>query len=975
MSAPFRLPTGGLIDRGRPLGFTFDGVAMTGFYGDTVASALLANGVTIVGRSLKGHRPRGVVAAGVEEPNALVSVEGGGFFEPMARATEIPLRDGMRVRSLNAWPNAHIDLAAMMGVGSALTVAGFYYKTFIWPAWSAYEWIVRKAAGLGRLPRRSGPDPSLHAHESIDVLIVGGGPAGIAAAETLAGSGLQVVLAEARERLGGSLSRQSTIAGEAGGDWLRQSEAVLERSGNVAIGRRTMVAGAYAGNLFVLDEKDGEGGHRLYKLSARQVVLATGAIEQPLLFANNDRPGVMLADAVRLYLEDFAVVPGRRGVVVTNSDSAWELVPKLARAGVAVAALVDSRRREACRHAAAIEALGVTPLFEATVTAVRGVGGVRGVSVSRQAHPAETVECDFLAVSGGWLPLLHLAAHRGSRPRYDAEAGTLQLTRWPDGWHACGSVAGSASVEAVLLEGAAAGVAAAAALGRSVRPAYEGRARPRPAIQPPIQPMPRHEAKVWVDLQADVTLRDVRIAAAEGFGAPEHLKRYTTGGMAADQGRTSSLNLLRSLAEVSGRDMAGLGVTTFRPPFAGLNMGAIAGLRRGALHAPVRETPMLAEHLALEAEMGEFGGWRRADHYRSNAPDREKAVSVEMAAVRNAVGVFDGSPLGKVEIAGPDAARFVDRFYVSDMIGLKPGHIRYSLLLREDGIIFDDGVAVRLSEDRFLLSPTSGRADQVLFHLERWRQTEWPDLRVAIASIGSQWATLALSGPASRQLLTALGPDFPVDRESFPHMRFREGRVAGVPARVARVSFTGELQFELSVPARHGAALWRRAMEAGRDLGVRPVGIEAWLRLRVEKGYIHVGVDTDGRTLPDDIGFGAIARKKAADFIGKRSLDLSYANDPDRDQLVGLLAGDGAVLEPGGRILAAGHARPPAPVDGRVTSATMSVAAGGSIALAMLRRGRERLGEVVAIQQGGRQLRARVTEPVFHDPAGARLRA
>jgi sarcosine oxidase subunit alpha len=481
--------------------------------------------------------------------------------------------------------------------------------------------------------------------------------------------------------------------------------------------------------------------------------------------------------------------------------------------------------------------------------------------------------------------------------------------------------------------------------------------------------------KIWIDFQSDVTARDLAVAARENYASVEHLKRYTTTGMATDQGRTSNVNALAILARETGRDIGNIGVTTFRPPFVGLKMNAVAGISRGPLHAPIRRTPLHDEHLRLGADMADFGPWRRPDHYSRNGPNRDKSVAVEMAAVREGVGLFDASPLGKVEVAGPDAAVFLDRFYISDLLTLKPGGIRYSLILREDGVVFDDGVIVRLSPNHFLASPTSAHADQVAALFERWRQTEWPGLQVAVAPVSSNWATLAIAGPRARELLSRLEPSMAIDPQSFRHMTLRQGSILGTACRIARVSFTGELQFEISVRARFAAALWRHLLDAGQDIGIRAVGMEAWLRLRLEKGFIHIGTDTDGRTTPDDIGFGAMAARKSGDFLGKRSLSLPYMASVGREQLVGLRTSGPARLEVGGRIFAPGHAMPPAPTEGRVTSACFSPSVDDWIGLALLENGRARRGEKVTIHQSGRQIEATVVAPVFYDPSGSRMQA
>jgi len=980
----YRLPVGGLIDRRRSISFTFDGRPMTGFAGDTAASALLAAGVRIVGRSFKAHRPRGVFAAGVEEPNAVISVLQETSFEPMMRATQVVLREGMAFRSLNAWPSAKHDAAAIFGLAAPLMVSGFYYKTFLWPSWKFYEGFIRRAAGIGRL--RPAPDRIHyeHVHESTDILVIGGGPAGLVAAQGLVESGLSVTLAEDQPQLGGSLLWDSArIDGIASADWAAACERRLRRAGNIRVLSSSTVCGAYEGNLFVISERAinarGVPVHRIRKLQAKHVILAPGAVERPIPFQNNDRPGVMLASALRRYVNQYAVAPGRRAVIFTNNDSAYWAACDLVERGINVAALIDCRPAAGVAARRAVESRGIAARFDSQILDVRGRRGVTGVTVgNNESRARESLACDLLGVSGGWTPLVHLASHRGPRPVYDPGLAAFVMRELPSGWVQAGSVAATGSIAEAMSQGAAAARALIQVNARSAVISAEMPAVDEPANVAP-GPFWREVAgdpgRMWIDFQSDVTARDVALAARENYASVEHLKRYTTTGMAIDQGRTSNVNALSILARETNRDVGEVGVTTFRPPFVGLKMNAVAGIGRGPLHAPMRRTPLHDEHLGLSADMVDFGPWRRPDHYGKNGPDRERSVAVEMAAVREGVGLFDASPLGKIEVAGLDAAVFLDRFYISNLLTLKPGDIRYSLMLREDGVVFDDGVIACLSPTHFLASPTSAHADQVAALFERWRQTEWPKLRVAVASVSSNWATLAIAGPRARDLLSRLQPSMPIDPQSFRHMNFRPGSILGVSCRIARVSFTGELQFEISVRSRFAAALWRHLLNAGEDLGIRAVGMEAWLRLRLEKGFIHIGTDTDGRSTPDDIGFGAIAARKTADFLGKRSLSLSYMAGSDRERLVGLRTAKGVKLEVGGRIFAPGHTKPPAPTDGRVTSACFSPSAGGWIGLALLTNGRGSIGSKVTIYQMGRQIQATVVAPPFYDPSGIRMQA
>lgn len=982
----FRLPQGGLIDRGRPLEFTFDSRPLSGYQGDSLASALMANGVRVVARSMKYHRPRGIFAAGLEEPNAMLAVRDGFGYDPAVRAGQVQLAQGMEVRSLTGWPALGFDLGAVAQAAGGLLKAGFYYKTFMWPTWWLYEPFIRRSTGFGR------PDPTAprracdQRHASCDVLIVGGGVAGLAAAAGLLESGLRVVIADDRPRLGGALLWEpARIDGKTGADWAVACQGKLEAAENVQVLAATLVTGAYEGNFFTLLQtlpgSDGEGAKGgvkaecLWKVQARHVVLATGAVERPLVFAGNDRPGVMLASALRRYLGEFGVAPGREIAVFTNNDGGYRTALAASQAGLGVAAVVDSRPVAGSGAAESVEAAGIACIRSAEVVATSGYKGLRSVTVAPLGGgPARRLNCEVLAVSGGSTPLIHLAAHRGARPVYDDRAAAFVCPQLPEGW----LVAGHANGPCGLAEALEQGLAAAQVLRNKNNVPRAALARPA-ATGPEAEPAAPfwrattgRASTMWVDLQNDVTVADIELAAREGYQAVEHLKRYTTLGMGTDQGRTSNVNGLAVLAELTGRGLDEVGTTTFRPPYAGVRMATIAHVRHGDLYRPRRLMPAHDSHVAAGAVFEDFG-WQRPDWYRCNGETREAAVGAEMAAVRGAVGVFDASPLGKIEVSGPDAAAFLDRFYVTNVMTLKPGALRYSVMLREDGIIFDDGVLACLGTGFYLASPTSGQADAVARWIERWRQTEWPAMKVAVAPVTANWASLALAGPRARDLLKTLNPSFDVSAETFRQMQIREGRLDGVPARIARVSFTGELQYEVSVPARYGRDLLEGFLAAGAALGVRRVGMEAWLRLRLEKGYIHVGADTNGRTTPDDIGMAALVRNKQADFIGKRSLNLPYGRNPVREQLVGVKALRGR-LEVGGRVLAAGHSLPPCPSEGYVTSACDSPAAGGSIGLALIERGFARLGEAVRIYCGGRLVEAEICPAAFYDPEGGRLK-
>ena len=974
-SCGYRLPAGGLIDRSRTLSFTFNGRACSAHPGDTLAAALMANGVNLIGRSFKYHRPRGFYGAGLEDPNSMLAVRDGYGYEPALRAGQVQVSEGLVARSVTGWPSPAFDLAAIAQLGASMLGAGFYYKTFKWPTWALFEPVIERSTGFGRPKATVEKRAVHHRHASCDVLIVGGGPAGLSAARALTGSGLAVVLADDQPQLGGSLNWETTtIGGRPGAEWAKTVAAEVA-SGATMVLTSTTVTAAYEGNSFTLlqalHDSRGVRAEHHWELRARHVVLATGMIDRPLLFAGNDRPGIMLSSSVRRLIGEFGVAPARRLAIYTNNDSGYLTALSARSAGMDVAAVVDTRPQTAAMHAGAARSAGIECLFDSEITATSGYRRLSHIAVK-----GRKIACTGLAVAGGFTPLIHLASHRGVKPVYDSPRGVFLASNLPEGWQVAGGAAGAFDLATALTEGARAAQSICVSAGKPRRgeAAEAVEALSFGAGAPPVAaPRGSVSTKTWVDFQNDVKVSDVELAARENYISVEHLKRYTTLGMGTDQGRTSNVNGLALMAGLTGRSIDAVGTTTFRPPYTAVRMGSIANRRQGDLYKPRRRLPAHDWQAKHSAVFDDFG-WERPDWYRCNGADREAAVAAEMAAVRTRVGVFDGSSLGKIEVTGTDAAEFLSRCYVSNLRTLKSGRVRYSLMLKEDGVIFDDGVVACLADGHYLASPTSGQADVVAAWFERWRQTEWPSLRVAVSPVTSSWASIAIAGPEARALLARLEPDFDISNEAFPHMQIRQGQIAGVDARVARISFTGELQYEIAVPARYGASLLESLLTPAADVRPRLVGIEAWMRLRLEKGYLHVGSDTNGRTTPLDVGMAAAVRKRADDFIGKRSLSLAFATSPEREQLVGLIASEG-ILQVGGRVLSPGCLRVPATTEGYVTSACFSPSAGHWIGLALIERGHARHGEIVSVYCGGTVVRCRVGSTTFHDPANARLQA
>jgi sarcosine oxidase subunit alpha len=990
----FRLPTGGSIDRSRVLNFRFDGKSYEGHPGDTLASALLANGVRLVARSFKYHRPRGIVSAGAEEPGALVQLETGAATEPNRRPTEIALYDGLRATSQHAWPSLGFDLGALAGVLAPLLPAGFYYKTFMRPRalWETlWERVLRNMAGLGRTP--SAPDPARYdkCHTHCDVLVVGGGPAGLAAALAAGRSGARVILADSDTEFGGALLRRPYRIGEGSGmAWVDATVAELATLPEVRLLPGTTVTGLYDDNYVVaverVAEQLGPAGatrlprQRLWHIRAGRVLLAAGALERPLVFPDNDRPGIMLAGAVQAYLHRYAVIPGRRAVLFADNDDAYAVAASLAGVGVTIGAIVDPRGEAGAMARRAVFGLPLYPGHRVVGTA--GRKGLRRVWIRRfsddgAAHgESVAIDCDLLAVSGGGNPNLNLYAQAQGRLRFDERLAAFVPDTVEAAVECVGAARGSFALSGCLGEGAGAGARAALMCGFGngeppALPEVGDGAEPFPSSLSPV-PVRIGAGRAFVDLHNDVTAADIGLAAREGYAAIEHLKRYTTLGMGTDQGKTGNLPALGLLAATTGRGIAETGITTFRPPYVPVAYGLLAGRERGRLADPVRITPMHNWHIAAGAVFEDVGQWKRARYYPRPGEDVDGAVRRECRSARDGVALFDASTLGKIEVVGRDAGQFLDRIYVNHWQNLAIGRCRYGLMCREDGMVFDDGVGVRLAPDRFFLTTTTGNAGAVMDWLEEWLQTEWPELEVFCTSLTEEWASATLVGPRAREVLAALAPSLPLDPAAFPFMRTREAEIAGIAARIFRISFSGELSYEINVPADQGLALWEQLIEAGTPWGITPYGTEAMHVLRAEKGYVIVGQETDGSITPIDLGLGALVSLDK-DFLGRRSLNRSDTARADRKQLVGLLPDDPAeILPEGAPLVKEPGGVSPMPILGHVTSSYFGARVGRSFALALVEAGRSRHGEPVWAAFPDRVVACRICPPVFYDPDGRR---
>ena len=1001
MSKNLRVKTSKFIDETTRVSFKFNSKNYFGYKGDTLASALIANGIHLVGRSFKYHRPRGIMTAGSEEPNAIVQLNNNSALsEPNVRATEVEIYDGLEASSQNCWPSVNFDIGGINNFLSPLLPAGFYYKTFMWPAnfWEKYEYFIRKSAGLGKSP--AAPDPDIYDHKYIhcDVLVIGGGISGIMAAKTAAQNGLNTLLVEEKPNLGGTTiyqnSEQHKINNQTSSIWLEKEIANLESLDNLEIKTRTSVAAFHGYNFLLarenltdhlpIKDRTNKVRQRLLKIRAKKVITATGSLERPLVFNNNDRPGILLSSAIKKYIDFYGVSCGEDNVLFTNNDSAYETALSLFKKGIRVKAIVDIREQPSSKIIEEVESNGIKIYKEYTVVNTEGYKKINKISIMQLSKDGQSVigskidlDCDCLGLSGGWTPAVHLFTQSGGKLRFRDEDQVFIPNHYPSKQISIGSCNGDFELDEILnlvptqlknfLE--------------IEKTEYENLSIEisKNLSKRNIWLLPSDKVlgktKPFVDYQNDATAKDIKLALREGFRSIEHVKRYTTTGMGTDQGKLGNMHALGIIAETAGVKMGELGTTTFRPPYTPLSFGTIVGRNVGEYFDIFRKTTIHEWHVKNNAEFENVGQWKRAWYYPKTTEDMHQAVQRESKAARESAGILDASTLGKIDIQGTDASEFLNRVYTNTWSKLGIGKCRYGLMLHEDGMVYDDGVTTRLDENHYIMTTTTGGAANVMSKLEDYLQTEWPELDVYLTSVTDHFATISVCGPNSKKIVSKVIPDLDLSDENFPHMSFKNAKIDKVKCRVMRISFTGEHSYEINIQASFGKSVWEKCMEAGKEFNITPYGTETMHLLRAEKGFIIVGQDTDATMTPIDLQMDWIVSKKKYDFIGKRSLYRSDTIREDRKQLVGLLTDDPKiVLEEGAQIVEDTKLKP-IEMLGHVTSSYYSPNLNKSIALAVVRGGKNMMGKKLFIPMENKTISVTVADPVFLDKENKRLNA
>ena len=996
-----RVKTSNFIDETTRVSFKFNGKTYYGFKGDTLASALIANNIHLVGRSFKYHRPRGIMTAGSEEPNAIIQLGSDkGLTEPNVRATEVEIYEGLEAMSQNCWPSVNFDIGGINNILSPFIPAGFYYKTFMWPAnfWEKYEYFIRKSAGLGKSPTE--PDPDIYDHKYIhcDVLIIGAGISGIIAAKMAAKNNLKTLLLEEKNELGGSTIYQNSdffkIQNKKSSDWLKNEINELKKLSNLEIKTRTSVAAFHDYNYLLArenltdhlnnEEKKKKVRQRLLKIRAKNVIIATGSIERPLVFNNNDRPGIMLSSAVKKYADYYGVVCGKKTILFTNNDSAYESAISLNKKGLNVESIIDIREKSDSELVKEVEKIGIKIYWSHTVVDTHGYKRLKEIIIMPLSKDDMSVtgkkiniKCDCLAIAGGWTPAVHLFTQSGGKLKFRKEDQVFLPNVSQSKQISIGSCNGDFKLNEIIKN-----------LLLNVKNFLEIENTeydslkiecPSDNVKKNIWLLPSDKVigktKPFVDFQNDATAKDIQLALREGFRSIEHVKRYTTTGMGTDQGKLGNMHALGIVADTAGVKMGELGTTTFRPPYTPLTFGTIVGRNVGEFFDIFRKTPLHEWHEKNNAQFENVGQWKRAWYYPINNETMDEAVQRESKAARESAGILDASTLGKIDIQGTDASEFLNRIYTNSWSKLGIGKCRYGLMLNEDGMVYDDGVSTRLDENHYIMTTTTGGAANVMGKLEDFLQTEWPELDVFLTSITDHFATVSVCGPNSRKILNKIIPDLDLSDKNFPHMSFKNAHIGKIKCRVMRISFTGEHSYEINIQANYGKSVWEKCMEAGKEFNITPYGTEAMHLLRAEKGFIITGQDTDGTMTPIDLQMDWIVSKKKYDFIGKRSLYRSDTIREDRKQLVGLITEDPKeVLEEGAQIVSEVNKKP-VEMLGHVTSSYYSPNLNKSIALAVVRSGKQMLGQKLFVPMENKTINVTVTDSVFFDKENKRLNA
>ena len=1001
MSKNLRVKTSKFVDETYRVSFKFNGSRYYGYKGDTLASALLANDIHLVGRSFKYHRPRGIMTSGSEEPNAIVQLHNNSDrTEPNVRATEIEIYEGLEASSQNCWPSVNFDIGGINNLLSPLLPAGFYYKTFMWPAsfWEKYEYFIRKSAGLGKSPTT--PDPDIYEHEYIhcDVLIVGAGISGIMAAKTAAKNGLKTLLVDEKPNLGGSTVYQNSehfkINNQNSGSWLEKEINEIKKIDNLDIRIRTSVAAFHGYNFLLarenltdhlpIEQRKNKTRQKLLKIRAKKVITASGSLERPLIFDNNDRPGILLSSAIKRYADLFGVACGEKNIFLTNNDSAYESAISLIQKGIKVEAIVDNREEIESKLLYEVEKNNIKVFKGFTIVNTNGYKKINKVSLMKLSKDGQKVigskinlSCDCLGVSGGWTPAVHLFTQSGGKLKFREEDQVFIPNKYSSEQISIGACNGDLTLEDIIEN----------------TPKYlkeflnikktdydnvevfssENKSKRNIWLLPSDKILGK--TKSFVDYQNDATAKDIKLALREGFRSIEHVKRYTTTGMGTDQGKLGNMHALGIISETAGTKMGEHGTTTFRPPYTPLTFGTIVGRNVGEYFDVFRKTPMHEWHLKNKAEFENVGQWKRAWYYPKNNENMFEAVQRESKAARESAGILDASTLGKIDIQGTDASEFLNRVYTNAWSKLAVGKCRYGLMLNEDGMVYDDGVTTRLGENHYIMTTTTGGAANVLGKLEDYLQTEWPELDVYLTSVTDHFATISVCGPNSKKIISNVIPDLDLSDENFPHMSFKNAKIGKINCRVMRISFTGEHSYEINIQANYANSVWEKCMEVGKDFNITPYGTETMHLLRAEKGFIIVGQDTDATMTPIDLQMDWIVSKKKYDFIGKRSLYRSDTIKDDRKQLVGLLTDNpNEILEEGAQIVADVN-KSPIEMLGHVTSSYYSPNLKKSIALGVVRGGKNMMGKKLIIPMENKTINVTVADPVFLDKENKRLNA